>query len=844
MPDIYHITYDAAAGRYRTVDITAVLKHLEGEDYVEVETGTVTLAAEKPDLLTFSTRPDELHTVLQVGVDPEAVTRPGFDDAIAEPIVVHVTAEPKALPGQAAPPPVRAQASVRVAPLPLRVRVLCPAPDAFPWPALAERTMTIELLVLKPGPGEVPAPDVRVSLRRKTASKPQGGGFAPGAGPPRTTDAEGRVSFDYVPPTLEYRLDGSYFEEYEVLAGPEGSEQVVETLELPLSPSFKFLLEAVKEITQAGKEGEPRRYGLAGPEELVTIELPADAQVTAFEGVFQIEPPIASAPPPGPYRVAGASVNPHLWTGSAFVPMFRPADRSTLRTGPDGRLLWAPPGLRRQHAGRAFPPYVLTPDCGLLPDLAGDAWAEEVIGEYERQRDFLLQRTHEQVVSPELASRLGAHRNRYLEYLATRPIAEYPRLRAFTRLLGFETAYATQYHRLVKDLAGGFPGKVAQLFTDLLGVGFSVLTFGDNLESVVGSLRDQLMKKGWVQTAAGAAGKAGEVLGSAATAFFEYVIQPLANGFVRLVRAGLQALESAVGWIARWAGEGWAGFRGLADGLADIYRNLDGFLGLGECNTVDAICNWFFKLLELAWSALKAVFRTLVFVVSGLLFLAMKAAHWVLANCGVDWDALLGPKNLELLRRILGDEAKGWGGGWREALELFVQTKMQDLCEYCTGAVGTGPAGVVQAASLLPVDTIVSWRLDGVSRLIDDPAAFVPADEQPRIDTFSERTRYVYNNVYAWERQSAEIDEGLAVAELVVNIGVGVVMGLAGILKALASTLKIGAASLLKKLDAVQVGMSVVKAGKTLVWDVGGTMGLGLAVLWVYWQASGDAVEP
>ena len=844
MAEIYDIAYDTAAGRYRTADITAVLKHLEGAEYVEVDAGTVTLVAMKPDLLTFSSRVDGVHTVLQVGVDPEAVARPGFADAIREPIEVHVTAEPKPLPGQAAPPQVSARASVRVAPLPLRVKVLQPAAEAFPWPALAERPMTIELQILKPGGGEVPAPDVRVSLRRKTASKPQGGDFAPEARPPGITNAEGRVSFVYAPPTLEYRLDGSYFEEYEILTGPEGAERVVETLELPLAPSFKFLLEAAKEITQAAKNGEPRRYGLAGPEDLLTVDLPADAQISSFEGFLDIDAPIAAAAPAGPYRVAGAYLNPHLWTGEVFEPMFRPIERSTLRTQPDGRLVWQPPGLRRQYRGRTFAPYVLSGDCRQLPEVSGNGWAEEVIAEYEHQRDFLLQRVREQVVSPELQKRLGAYRNRYLEYLATRPIAEFPRLRAFTRLLGAETGYASQYHRLIRDLAGGFPGKVAQLFTDLLGVGFSVLTFGDNLGTVVDSLRDKLMAKGWVQEAAGVAGEIAGGLGTAATTLFEYVIRPLANGVVHLVRAGLQVLESAIGWIAKSAGKGWAGFGALGEALADIYKNLDAFLGIGECNTVDALCNWFFKLLELAGCALRAVFKTAVFLIAGLLSLAMKFAHYVLANCGVDWDAFLGPQNLELLRRILGDKALGFGGAWRDALELFVQTKMQELCEYCTSRAGTGPSHGMQAVTLLPVDTIISWRLENVYELIDKPSSFVPTDEQPRLDTFSERTRNIYNSVYAWERQSAEIDEGLAVAELVLNIGTGIVMGVAGILKALVSALKIGAASLMKKLDAVQVGMSVIKAGKTLVWDVGGTMGLGLQVLWVYWQASGDAVEP
>jgi hypothetical protein len=397
---------------------------------------------------------------------------------------------------------------------------------------------------------------------------------------------------------------------------------------------------------------------------------------------------------------------------------------------------------------------------------------------------------------------------------------------------------------VIGDLAGSFPRKLYQLFNDLFGVGLSVLTFGDNLSNAAGWLRDALMAKGWVQRASAVAGEVAGQLASGATTFFEYVIQPLANGFVRIVRSGLGYIQRALSWIASWAGEGWAGFGAVGEALADIYHRLDGFLGTGECNTVDAICNWFFKLLELGWTALKAILRTVVMLISGLLSLALQAGAFVLSRCGVDWDAFLGQNNLDLLRRILLDSKEGWGGSWRDALELFIQTKIQQLSEAAGDWAGKTPGRIGQSIGLLPIDTMIDWRLDEVADLIAKPGSFIPTDEQPRIDLFKGGTQGVYNYAYSHERRSAELDEGLALAELVLTIGVGVVMALGGVLKALASVLKIEAASLMKKLDAVQVGMAAVKAGKTLIYDIGGTVGIALGTLWVYYELSWETVAP
>lgn len=845
MSKVYTVPFDSDASKYKTVDVTAVLKHLQQGEYVEVDTGDVTCRPKRENLLTFAARGEGVHTVIEVGVEPEAPKRADFEEQIKEPIEVRFSVKPKPAQGGAAPAEVSTTGSVRIAPMPYRVKVLQPEASAFPWPALAERVMSLELQLLKPF-GNAPAPNVRVGLRRKTQSKPKAGSFAPEAAPPQMTDPDGRVCFSYVPATLEYEPSGVYFEQYQVLAGPEGEEQELELIELPLSPAYKLQPEVRKECKIAGKDGGVVPFGLCGPEELLTVEIPAEAQATSFKGLIEVPPPILTASGTAePFPVAAAFWNPHLWNGESFVPLFQPIERCTIVTGPKGEFLWEPPGLKREYRGRRFEPYVLTRDCQQLPLVGCDPDAEKVIAEYERMYAFLEPNYGGRVLSESLAKELAHHRSRYLERLASRPPDSFPRLRSFTRLLGHSAAYAERYRKLVGELAGSFPEKITQLFNDIAGVAFSVLTYGDNVEEVVRSLRDRLMAKEWAQAAAEVGGSVAHALGTAASVFFEYVVQPLVNGFVRLLRALLQAIERGLGWVTKWLGEAFGNtLRGVRDALVDIYARLDGFLGIGECHTVDAICNWFFKVCEGAWLAFKAVVQTIALVISGGLCLALRASRFVLANCGLDWDALLGPKNLEILKRIMGEGPEGWGGGLREAVELFIQTKVQQLFDaaWIKSAEG-GVGGLLRSVSLLPVDLLVNLRLSHVDGLLADAHAFVPLNDEERIAVFRDRTNNVSNASYRWERESAEMDEALAWMELILNLAIGVIMAFGSVLKALVSTLKIGATSILRKLDALQIAMSALKAGKTLLWDVVGSVGLALWVFFTYFGASSDLVS-
>jgi len=276
----YDLKYDLPTQGYKPVEIPFAL--VRRSDQAEVEASSATIAAETDKLLTFAVRQEEKRRIATVGVAGEALARADFDQVIASPIKIQVTAKPPASPGKAAPKDIKGECLVQIAPIPAFVRLISPAPDQLPWQAKPENKMPVELQIFR-GSETVPWANAVISLERKTPSDPACGMWAPESRAPRTTDAQGKVAFTFIPAELYYRPGGKYFEEFRVFTGERQKRREIGSFKLSLAPKLKFRI-ATEKTSTFGEGAEKKTFAIDFGEkpDPVELELGPALQVSAL----------------------------------------------------------------------------------------------------------------------------------------------------------------------------------------------------------------------------------------------------------------------------------------------------------------------------------------------------------------------------------------------------------------------------------------------------------------------------------------------------------------------------------------------------------------------------------
>lgn len=125
------------------------------------------------------------------------------------------------------------------------------------------------------------------------------------------TDKEGQLRFDYTPPELFYQPGGTYEDIYVVYLGSGTARKSLGEIRIPLSPSIRFTLSALKET-----ELEQKKFGIEFPEEEISIG--ADEQVRSVRGMLKL---VENLPDGGTKNipVAQAEISLAFFDGKQFV---------------------------------------------------------------------------------------------------------------------------------------------------------------------------------------------------------------------------------------------------------------------------------------------------------------------------------------------------------------------------------------------------------------------------------------------------------------------------------------------------------------------------------------------
>jgi hypothetical protein len=874
MAKTYEIKFDRAKKAYEPVDITAVLKKVvEGGD-IEVES-QVAFNVDIPKLLDFQIRKEDKSFIATVTVTQEAQARDDYDEVIAKPIQVEVSAKPTE-EGEKAPL-IKEKCEVKIAPLPVLAKFIKPADSELPWPAIKERTLDVEVQLFKmKGGQEVPLAKATVDVERPKRAKPEAGEFDSKTQPPFTTDDQGYLRFTYVPPTAEYRLTGEYVEQFRFVSVSGDKRQELLLWELPLAPSYNYCLTVEKQ-----NKDNDRLLGLYTGEEKLFVDIPADSRALRFKGLVDIEMKEAIAPA-GPGMQVGPNEFVRLQYGDVRLEVRNESGEYSLvtgdeyiakRTDKEGTFVWKPKGTANLVAGKPPELFELLRKDQRIPLIVGYPTTKTALEAYGHKVDHLQKSSLYSLITSGMSDRLLLYPSKHITRHAEWPIIPYPRLCSHAYLLGGVAGYSTIYYNMVSGLMGTMPEKLSQMFSDLISLGVTWAGFGDNLKNWlsaartwVGEFLSKLATKAVGAENAGAIAEflqaIGQTVSDAASYVgqlcYDWVIQPGVNAIIRAFRwavKGLQEiLEALVGYGWDWMG---SQVRSLCQRLEAAVERLasegDGVVR----GTLDVVLEWFGRILTIAWDAAMILMEAVGCVITFVLAKVIHSVRFVFSHLGIDWDQTLSPGNFEILRRIFGEGVEGWGQHWSEILEGLTNNQLQEWWEKFSKYVGgTAGAGVVGGAGGLTYRVPMAagtnamiWWVDG---MLKDQNSNIPTDYEARQEKLSKDTTELRTTAHTFETSSAKLDIFFAWADLILTIAIGVIMAFSGALKALVRFLlsKFGKAlpdwlnasadSMMKKLDVAQVILAALKCVKTLFMDLLGTMGLGIGIffqyLWAMWN--------
>jgi hypothetical protein len=336
---------------------------------------------------------------------------------------------------------------------------------------------------------------------------------------------------------------------------------------------------------------------------------------------------------------------------------------------------------------------------------------------------------------------------------------------------------------------------------------------------------------------------------------YRWVIKPLVNSLVKAFRWAIRGIQELLEKMASGAWE-WmlSQCRNLMQNLEDAFNAFSREADSGSEGTVDVVLEWVGRVLEMAWRAIMFLLELVGAVLTFVLAKIIHGARFVFANLGINWDEFLGPDNLQVLKRIFGDEVEGWGGNWTTVVSGWVNNEFQAIWEKVSNYFGgSRVAGAAVAGGGLvyrvPMAAGANGMIWWVEQMLKDQNSSIPTDHVARQEALSQDTTDIRTSLHTFETSSAKLDLFFAWAELILTIAVGVVMAFTGAAKAvvrfllskfgsaLPPWLNVKAASLVNKLDVAQVILAGLKALKSLLMDLIGTLGLGAIVFIKYLAA-------
>ena len=276
-----------------------------------------------------------------------------------------------------------------------------------------------------------PATDVELQIEKKTPgdgidSKLQTTGTA-------KTDKDGQLHFEYTPPELYYQPGGRYEDIYVVYMGSGATRKSLGELSLPLSPSIRFNISALKQI-----ELEQEQFGIEFPEEEITIE--ADEQARSVKGVLKL---IENLPGGGTKEILvnQAEISLAFFDGKQFVPPPETAEK--LLSDATGTYTLKMPELTAILPSGKGVDYVIPDEDAPTGALLEPAEAE--MKEYDRvvglMDDLLGQ------LPSSTASKIKEFRQIYVLHLAQLATKDFLQVQSSARLFTKIVGYAGLFYR-------------------------------------------------------------------------------------------------------------------------------------------------------------------------------------------------------------------------------------------------------------------------------------------------------------------------------------------------------------------------------------------------------------
>jgi hypothetical protein len=492
----YDLKFDEETKGYKPVDITAVLKQLQQGQYVEVDFTEIEFKPEVDQLLTFEVRKEDKYNIAKVDLAKEALNRADFDQVIQDPVKVHVTAKPPVEAGKAAPPDVKAECLVRVAPMPAIVKVLRPTPEEFPWPAKPEPKMPVELQIFR-GSESKPLANTVVNLERKTPNDPPCGDWDAESRPPKTTDEQGRVSFTFVPNELYYKPHGKYFEEYRVFTGEGDKRREIGSFKLALAPKLRFRLEVEKKAS-FGDEAQKKEFAVDFGEKPAPIELELGPQlkIDALEILAELPDDGQSSTTRLP--VAYAKLKMTFLDKEDKEP---PAAGDPPLTETNGQYTWKFPELT---AAFKEPATYKLKEHDQNPVGKLNAGSEGCIKSYrERVEKF----TPQELLEATLYQELVEYRKIFCGQMAGQKTEKYETVESAAELLCAAATHTRLFNSMYNDQWGRLGEVIGNIFSDVLSLVINLKGVGDkcvkdlapNAPTYFRALIDKVASWSWVQ---------------------------------------------------------------------------------------------------------------------------------------------------------------------------------------------------------------------------------------------------------------------------------------------------------------------------------------------------------
>jgi len=743
MAQPYELKFDKAEGRYKPVDITAVLKKLEQGEYVEIDFTEVEFKPDVDELLSFEVRQDGSYQIAKVDVLQEALDRDDFDERIKSPVRVEVTAKPPAEEGKQ-PPDVKAECEVTIDPAPSVVKVIHPAPEELPWPAKPEEKMPVELQLFR-GSESKPLKNTSVSLERKDASAPPCGEWDADGGPPKTTDDQGVVKFTFVPNELYYKPGGRYYEEYTVWTGEGEGRREVGAFKFAVAPRVKFKVEVEKKATVADQE-----FGLFQDPEPETVELELGPQLKI--DALKIVPEL-------PEDGQGSATRLPVAFAKLKILFLDKEDGETAAresepvTDENGLYECKLPELTEAFTGPTK--YDLkekkeNPVCKL------NEVAERTIKGYQTRVES---NTPKELFNGSFYQQLVEYRKTFCAQMAGKRSEEYETVESAAEILCRAAGYTKIFNNMYNDQWGRMGDVFGNTLSDLLafvvtlgGVGEKCVTdWAPNIGRYLGEWIDKLASKRWVRVIA------------------RYIRRKLNSG-LRTIRG---YLDDMFGWLGRELPGTLQSIvqRGRA-GLAQLGRDIDELVSVtappestaGE--VLEAMKEWFTNMFRLIFNAVGTILRVLADAMVGIVSFVLRGLARIFA-AGRD---ALSPVLEEYVRPALQHATKvfceAFGEVYNAADHSYNTLNLSKMVEVAIAWINdkfkvTSSAGDATGKSIVSGLCVMDWLADPVVGSVHEHAEKldVTSPHKPRTDLFRDFCSWTGHAKNVDEKLHAGVDE-------------------------------------------------------------------------------------